>query len=98
MRIRRSSDVRRSSIPGAGLAVALALSAGLLLPAGAGAHPLGNFSINHLSQVRVSSDRVDVRYLLDQAEIPTFQQRGVPDATVLRRKRAEVERGLVLTV
>ena len=40
------------------------------------AHPLGNFSVNHLSQVSVSADRVDVRYVLDEAEIPTFQQRG----------------------
>ena len=43
----------------------------------AGAHPLGNFSINHVAEVSVSADRVDVRYLLDQAEIPTFQERGV---------------------
>ena len=41
---------------------------------------------------RVSADRVDVRYVLDEAEIPTFQQRGVADAELLRRKRAEVER------
>ena len=57
------------------LAAALAL---LALAAPAGAHPLGNFSINHLAVVRVSSDRVDVRYVLDQAEIPTFQERGLP--------------------
>jgi nickel/cobalt exporter len=48
--------------------------------------------------VSVSSDRVDVRYVLDQAEIPTFQERGVPDAKILARKQAEVERRLVLTV
>ncbi len=47
------------------------------LPAAAGAHPLGNFSVNHLSTVSVSDDRVDVRYILDQAEIPTFQERDV---------------------
>jgi nickel/cobalt transporter (NicO) family protein len=70
----------------------------LLLPAAASAHPLGNFSVNHLSQVSVSSDRVDVRYILDEAEIPTFQQRGTADATLLARKRAEVERRLELTV
>jgi nickel/cobalt exporter len=68
------------------------------LPAAAGAHPLGNFSVNHLSTVSVSDDRVDVRYVLDQAEIPTFQERGVPDAELLRRKQAEVQRRLVLTV
>ena len=65
----------------------------LALPATAGAHPLGNFSVNHLTEVRVSPDRVDVRYILDQAEIPTFQERGLPAAVVLARKRAEVARG-----
>jgi nickel/cobalt exporter len=77
------------------LAALLALA---LLPAAASAHPLGNFSVNHLSRVSVSSDRVDVRYILDEAEIPTFQQRAVADAELLRRRRAEVERRLVLTV
>jgi nickel/cobalt exporter len=76
----------------------LALMALALLPTAASAHPLGNFSVNHLSEVSVSSDRVDVRYLLDEAEIPTFQQRALGDAEVLRRKRAEVGRRLVLTV
>jgi nickel/cobalt transporter (NicO) family protein len=70
----------------------------VLLPSAASAHPLGNFSVNHLSQVSVTSDRVDVRYILDEAEIPTFQQRGTADATLLERKRAEVERRLALTV
>lgn len=64
----------------------------------AGAHPLGNFSINHLTQVRISRDRVDLRYILDQAEIPTFQERGVPPAEVLARKREEVKRGLTVTL
>jgi nickel/cobalt exporter len=90
--------VLRSPIRGAVLATGLAVAAGLLIPAVSSAHPLGNFSVNHLAQVSVSADRVDVRYVLDEAEIPTFQQRGVPDATVLARKRAEVERRLVLTV
>ncbi|WP_157592732.1 nickel/cobalt transporter [Solirubrobacter soli] len=76
----------------------LALAVCLGAPAVASAHPLGNFSINHLSRVSVSSDRVDVRYILDEAEIPTFQQRDVPDAMLLVRKQAEVERKLVLTV
>jgi nickel/cobalt exporter len=69
-----------------------------LVPGVASAHPLGNFSVNHLAEVSVSTDRVDVRYVLDQAEIPTFQERGLPDAEVIARKRAEVQRRLVLTV
>jgi ABC-type nickel/cobalt efflux system permease component RcnA len=62
------------------------------------AHPLGNFSVNHLAEVSVSAGRVDVNYVLDQAEIPTFQQRGLPRAEVLRRLRAEVARGVRVTV
>jgi len=62
------------------------------------AHPLGNFSVNHLTQVEVSRDRVDALYILDQAEIPTFQERGLSPAAVLARKRAEVEQGLTLRV
>ena len=76
----------------------LAVLVSLAAPAVASAHPLGNFSINHVARVSVSSDKVDVRYILDEAEIPTFQQRDLPDATVLARKQAEVERKLVLTV
>ncbi len=79
------------------LAILVAAAFLLLVPA-AGAHPLGNFSVNHLAQVRVSTDRVDVRYILDQAEIPTFQERGMADAAVLARKRAEVAKHLGVTV
>ncbi len=75
-----------------------ALAALLALPAAAGAHPLGNFSVNHQARVAVSDDRVDVTYLLDQAEIPTFQERGRAPAAVLARKRAEILRGLALEV
>jgi ABC-type nickel/cobalt efflux system permease component RcnA len=78
-----------------------ALIAVVLVLIGAGsadAHPLGNFSVNHLSTVSITADRVDVRYVLDQAEIPTVQERGLSRAEVLRRKLAEVERGLHLTV
>ena len=70
-------------------ALLLASVATLALAATAGAHPLGNFTINHLSRVTVSADRVDVGYVIDQAEIPTFQERGRSPAVVLGRKRAE---------
>jgi hypothetical protein len=33
--------------------------------------------MNHIAEVSVSDGRVDVHYVLDQAEIPTFQERGV---------------------
>ena len=81
------------------LLLALTVMATLAFAApGAQAHPLGNFSVNHLSKVSISADRVDVRYVLDQAEIPTVQERGVPRTELLERKVAEVERGLTLTV
>ena len=80
------------------LALLGALCALCALPGAAHAHPLGNFSVNHLSEVSVSSERVDVRYVLDQAEIPTFQQRGLARAELLRRIRAEVGRGVRVTV
>ena len=75
------------------LAAAVAALALLLAPATASAHPLGNFSINHLAEISVSADRVDVRYILDAAEIPTFQK-----SVSARSVREEVARGLVLTV
>jgi nickel/cobalt transporter (NicO) family protein len=64
----------------------------------ASAHPLGNFSINHLVTVRVAVHRVDLHYILDQAEIPTFQERGLSTAAVLVRKQAEVKARLTVTV
>jgi nickel/cobalt exporter len=82
-------------LPAAALLAAAVL---LAMPEGAAAHPLGNFSINHLTQVRVSANRIDALYILDQAEIPTFQERGLSPAQVLERKRAEVARRLRLTV
>jgi nickel/cobalt transporter (NicO) family protein len=55
------------------LAVALALAA-LVLPAAALAHPLGNFTVNRHSEIVLSGDRVYVRYALDLAEIPAYQE------------------------
>jgi len=44
----------------------------LLAAVPAAAHPLGNFTINHLTKLALSNDRIAVRYVLDMAEIPTF--------------------------
>lgn len=73
-------------------------SAGAFAPAPAAAHPLGNFSINHLVEVRISTNRIDLHYILDQAEIPTFQERGLSSQQVLALKRAEVRKHLTLAV
>ena len=39
----------------------------------AAAHPLGNFTTNQYAELVVSGDRAYVSYVLDLAEIPTFQ-------------------------
>jgi nickel/cobalt transporter (NicO) family protein len=47
--------------------------AALAWPTLAAAHPLGNFTINRFSRIEVSGPRIYVRYVLDMAEIPTYQ-------------------------
>jgi nickel/cobalt exporter len=49
------------------------LAAALVVPAVATAHPLGNFTSNRFSRLEVDGSRIYVRYVLDLAEIPTFQ-------------------------
>ncbi len=73
--------------------IAAALVA-LALPIAASAHPLGNFTVNRFSRVEVAGPRVYVRYVLDLAEIPTFQA-GHIDA---RRFARRIARGARLTV
>jgi nickel/cobalt exporter len=61
---------------------ALAVLAAVLLAAGAtraAAHPLGNFTVSTYSGLRVGPDRLEVDYVLDMAEIPTFQTRQAAD-------------------
>src|SRR3954470_3734770 len=72
----------------------IAIASLLVLAPAASAHPLGNFSVNHLAVVSSSHGDVRVHYILDQAEIPTFQERGTPSATVLARKRSQIARGV----
>ena len=38
------------------------------------AHPMGNFSINHYSKIIPGAHAIEVDYIIDMAEIPTFQQ------------------------
>ena len=87
----RNTDARASGGPRpwvlALAAIALA-AVTFVLPGNtesASAHPLGNFSVNRLSIIEVAGNEVtgaaDVRltYLVDMAEIPTFQARGEID-------------------
>jgi ABC-type nickel/cobalt efflux system permease component RcnA len=60
----------------------LAVLAAALAVAGAApaaAHPLGNFTLNSYSGLRVGPDRLAVDYVLDMAEIPAFQARQAID-------------------
>ncbi len=45
------------------------------------AHPLGNFSISHYSGMRFAERSVELHYVLDFAEIPTFQE--IQDTSVV---------------
>jgi len=38
------------------------------------AHPLGNFTINHFTRIEVDSNKIKLRYVIDMAEIPAFQE------------------------
>jgi ABC-type nickel/cobalt efflux system permease component RcnA len=52
----------------------LAIAASLWAAAGAAAHPMGNFSISHYAELRADAERLELRYVIDMAEIPTFQE------------------------
>ena len=54
---------------------ALAVMAGVAVPATAAAHPLGNFTINHYAGLSIAPDGVDLDVVIDMAEIPAFQER-----------------------
>jgi high-affinity nickel-transport protein len=72
------------------------------------AHPMGNFSVNHYSKISIEGDGIRVQYIIDLAEIPTYQelQQGnitaEPDAPGVARyllsRGEELGRGLSLTV
>jgi ABC-type nickel/cobalt efflux system permease component RcnA len=72
------------------------------------AHPMGNFSVNHYSKISVEREGIKVSYIIDLAEIPTYQelQQGnvtanVGDPAVTRfveLRGAELGRGLSLLV
>jgi ABC-type nickel/cobalt efflux system permease component RcnA len=72
------------------LALLLVLGAAFVMPVAAQAHPLGNFTVNRFARVEVAGHRLYVRYVLDMAEIPTFQarQEGVNPVVYARRLAA----------
>ena len=62
------------------LVVLATLLSGLLIPALAAAHPLGNFTSNTYVRVEPSGGQVYLRYVVDLAEIPTLRERNRVDA------------------
>lgn len=94
--------------------VAVAMMLGVCVVAGivasAMAHPLGNFTVNQYSRLTVGADRIDLRYVIDMAEISALQELqrlgasgdGKPTASELDRYlesiAADYVSGLVLTV
>jgi ABC-type nickel/cobalt efflux system permease component RcnA len=74
-----SGDANRSIQHGPRL-VAL-LSFLLLSVATTFAHPMGNFSVNHYSKIKIGQRSIEIRYLIDMAEIPTFQEMRQFDIT-----------------
>ena len=85
------------------LLIAIAIAVAVLsVPAVALAHPLGNFTTNRYAEVVASGDRVYALYVLDLAEIPTFQARaeraGLGTAGYADRLAARVRRGLAIEV
>lgn len=52
----------------------LRLTSALFLVAGAMfGHPMGNFSVNHYARIETTARGAHIRYVLDLAEIPTFE-------------------------
>jgi ABC-type nickel/cobalt efflux system permease component RcnA len=75
------------------------------------AHPMGNFSVNHYSKITLENDRIRVRYLIDLAEIPTYQElqranisttaidpNSIAAINYVAQRGAELGRGLTLNV
>ena len=83
------------------VAVLVALAA-MVAPGAAWAHPLGNFTVNRYSGIELSGDRVYVVYVLDMAEIPTFQERQkigkVGEDAYAAEMIGRISAGLALTI
>src|SRR5712692_1683521 len=90
------------------LLAGLVIAGVLFAPAPSPAHPLGNFSISHYSAIRIARDKIELRYIIDMAEIPTFQeiqesgfvpQAGDPSLEkFLTRKAEALKEGLLMEI
>jgi len=93
------------------LRIFLTMFFSLLLMRAACAHPMGNFSVNHYSKIDLQGERIIIRYFIDLAEIPTYQelQQGNiattdanPSSEIVTRyvaaRGVELGRGLILDI
>ncbi|MGA8272976.1 MAG: hypothetical protein WB919_15545, partial [Candidatus Sulfotelmatobacter sp.] len=88
--------------------IAVAIFSFLWLSGSAFAHPMGNFSVNHYGKIKVGQTSVDILYLVDMAEIPTYQemrqfgltiQPDDPDAVrYLDGQETQLRQGLTLEI
>src|SRR5271170_5843752 len=68
MRVHKPAQIARI------FSVAMLLCSWLANPLTIAAHPMGNFSISHYAGIRIAPGFIEVHYLIDMAEIPTFQE------------------------
>ena len=71
--------------------LALGVVAALAAPTAAMAHPLGNFTVNRFSRIEVADHHAYVFYVLDLAEIPTYQAGRIDPAAYGRRIASRAE-------
>ncbi len=103
----RISRVRQLAKVPPRLAALVLLALCLLIARPAQAHPMGNFSVNHYSKLTIDKDGITVRYFIDLAEIPTYQELQQADLTpedsagiarFLAARAKELRSGLSLTL
>src|SRR5215469_8722919 len=91
------------------LQLAAVIGVALLITAPAAlAHPMGNFSVNHYCKIVIGPSDIELDYVIDMAEIPTFQeiqQSGIVARTddpalggYLERQSEMLKQGLTLVV
>lgn len=83
------------------IASTAALTLLVALAAPAGAHPLGNFTVNRYARVEVSAGLARIHYVLDMAEIPAFQVRDrleADPAAFIEDEIASIIEGFTLEV
>jgi ABC-type nickel/cobalt efflux system permease component RcnA/high-affinity nickel permease len=86
----------------------LAILFATIFPRPCSAHPMGNFSVNHYSKISLESDGIKVKYFIDLAEIPTYQELQAGNITAtpndpatlrfIATRGAEYGRGLTLSI